>query len=146
MQELYCDYGQGNIGRIMFFVDSVMLSASVNPTTSQQNNRLQQTLSSVCCTNWMSYRRDTDMDDQELEVKMREFGFTDKEIQFFHKYKELDSKETLTFQLKGLRRVLYGMPILYLVLTGIWVNTFLTKSNDEFIVFSMIMLFIAAVI
>ena len=86
------------------------------------------------------------MDDQEIEVKMREFGFTDKEIQFFHKYKELDSKETLTFQLKGLRRVLYGMPIVYLVHTGIWFNIFLTKSHTEFIVFSVIMLFIAAVI
>ncbi|MDY1035636.1 hypothetical protein [Lelliottia sp. CFBP8978] len=84
------------------------------------------------------------MDD--IEQKMRSFGFTDKEMGFFIEYREKDPKNTFIYQLKGLRRVFYSLSLIYTLLVCFWFYICIHDDSNEIAVATLIMLFIAAVI
>jgi len=81
------------------------------------------------------------MDD--IEVKMREFGFTDKELKKFHDYQQQDNKGTVLYQLKGLKRGFYIMVLLYSLLAIRWGYSLVSGDKSSIIAFSFILLLFA---
>jgi membrane protein YdbS with pleckstrin-like domain len=81
------------------------------------------------------------MDD--IEVKMREFGFSDKELKKFHDYQQQDDKGTVIYQLKGLKRGFYIMVLLYSLLAIKWGYSLVAGDKISIIAFSFILLLFA---
>ncbi|WP_312627861.1 hypothetical protein [Scandinavium sp.] len=81
------------------------------------------------------------MDD--IEIKIREFGFTDKELKKFHDYQQRDDKGTVIYQLKGLKRGFYIMVLLYSLLAIKWGYSLVTGDKSSIIAFSFILLLFA---